>query len=101
MSRHQKDPEPGDKQRGFIKGLSHSVGVFIEAVIGGSSTLYFDERETGRSTDAISCPRESTPKSNFRPIRPPASGTANGTDPGPLHPTADSTDAVLDETRVR
>jgi len=35
MSRHQKDPEPGDKQRGFIKGLSHSVGVFIEAVIGG------------------------------------------------------------------
>ena len=31
--------------------------------------------QDGRSTDAISCPRESTPKSTFRPIRPPVGGT--------------------------
>ena len=32
----------------------------------------------GRPTDAISCPPESTPKSTFRPIRPPVSGTSSG-----------------------
>ena len=31
--------------------------------------------QAGRPTDAILCPRESTPKSTFRPIRPPVSGT--------------------------
>ena len=33
----------------------------------------------GGSTDAISCPRESTPESTFRPIRPPVSRTITGT----------------------
>ena len=31
----------------------------------------------------------------------PATGTSNGTDPGPLHPTADSAGAVSDGTRLR
>ena len=31
----------------------------------------------------------------------PEGGTANGTDPGPLHPTADSAGAVSDGTRLR
>ena len=33
--------------------------------------------------------------------RSPASRTANETDPGPLHPTADSAGAVSDGTRLR
>ena len=36
------------------------------------------------STDAISCPRESAPKSTFRPNRPPVSGTFNATLHGSL-----------------
>jgi len=35
------------------------------------------------------------------PRRVPAGGTANETDPGPLHPSADSAGAVSDGTRLR